>query len=348
MPQKEEKQLDLNIESIIHDILNTIEYQREREIIAKRFGLFMRRETLEQIGESLNITRERVRQLEKSIMANLKYNPHKKLPHMQKIEETFTQILKNLGNVARVKDLGGKLSTINNHVHQARITFLAHLSPKFVIIPADNHHHHGIGLADAHNHQDVKHQVNSIIKYITDVGEPVSAQDIHKNLPDFHSPQHIHALASLSKKLAHFYPHWGLHKWPTVNPKNIRDKIYIVLNKESKPMHFKKIALAIREGEFTRNQVTVQAIHNELIKDSRFVLIGRGIYALSKWGYSKGTVADVIYDILKEAGEPLNRDEIVKRVLQIREVKQTTILLNLQCKPIFQKVTGGKYIIRNK
>ncbi len=49
----------------------TIEREREREIIGRRFGLFDRKETLEQIGEMLGITRERVRQLEKSVLTRL-------------------------------------------------------------------------------------------------------------------------------------------------------------------------------------------------------------------------------------------------------------------------------------
>jgi DNA-directed RNA polymerase delta subunit len=108
-------------------------------------------------------------------------------------------------------------------------------------------------------------------------------------------------------------------------------------------MHFNEIAKAIKDSEFKRKEVTTQAIHNELIKDKRFVLIGRGIYALKEWGYEKGTVADIISKVLKEANEPLHRDEIVKRVLKSRFVKETTILLNLQGKPQFKRVAKATY-----
>jgi DNA-directed RNA polymerase delta subunit len=108
-------------------------------------------------------------------------------------------------------------------------------------------------------------------------------------------------------------------------------------------MHFNEIAKAIKGSEFKRKDVTTQAIHNELIKDGRFVLIGRGIYALKEWGYEKGTVADIITEVLKKAGEPLHRDEIVKRVLKSRQVKETTILLNLQGKQQFKRVAKATY-----
>lgn len=89
--------------------------------------------------------------------------------------------------------------------------------------------------------------------------------------------------------------------------------------------------------------MTTQAIHNELIKDGRFVLIGRGIYALKEWGYSKGTVSDIIAQVLKTAGEPMHRDEIVKKVLEKRQVKETTVLLNLQSKPQFKRTKKATY-----
>src|SRR5665811_1662001 len=103
-----------------------------------------------------------------------------------------------------------------------------------------------------------------------------------------------------------------------------------------------------RDSSFKRKDVTTQAIHNELIKDPRFVLIGRGIYALDTWGFDKGTVSDIIADVLKSSPEPLHRDEIVKRVLKSRQVKETTVLLNLQSKPEFKRVAKATYRLAEK
>ena len=158
----------------------------------------------------------------------------------------------------------------------------------------------------------------------------------------------IEALADISKNVANLHGRWGLVRWPMVNPKNIRDKIYVILHDNKKPMHFSEIADAIKKSDFKRKDVTTQAIHNELIKDSRFVLIGRGIYALKEWGYKRGTVADVIAEVLGKEGGPLHRDEIVRRVLKSRQVKETTILLNLQGKPQFKRVAKATYTLAEK
>ena len=110
-------------------------------------------------------------------------------------------------------------------------------------------------------------------------------------------------------------------------------------------MHFNDIASAISSSKFRKKDVTLQAIHNELIKDPRFVLIGRGIYALRDWGYKKGTVSQIITSILEEAKTPLTREEIVKNVLKVRKVKETTVLLNLQNKKLYQRVDKNTYTV---
>ena len=93
---------------------------------------------------------------------------------------------------------------------------------------------------------------------------------------------------------------------------------------------------------FDSKTINTQAVHNELIRHNGFVLIGRGIYALSEWGYSEGTVSDVIVEILRERGE-LKRDEIIAEVLKRRQVKKITIQLNLKNKPMFQRVGRDVY-----
>jgi hypothetical protein len=86
----------------------------------------------------------------------------------------------------------------------------------------------------------------------------------------------------------------------------------------------------------------VQTVHNELIKDSRFVLVGRGVYALKEWGYEPGQVKDIITKILRENG-PLTQGEILERVSKQRLVKENTILLNLSNKKNFLRDSQGKY-----
>jgi hypothetical protein len=332
------------LEELTKSILSTIEREREREIVARRFGLFDRKETLEQIGELLGITRERVRQLEKAVVTRLKTAAEaKELTNLHDVEAQLAGKLSEMGNVARISDLcNALLDQESTKLDQSRLAFVSELSPGLVVISDNDHFYQSVALKDVHDEKKVQKLVHSIIESIKKIGEPVEIEKVAQEV-GHNNPTHTHALSSTSKHLASLHGKWGLIKWPTVNPKNIRDKIYVILSQHGKHMHFNEISEAIKKSDFKRKDVTTQAIHNELIKDSRFVLIGRGIYALKEWGYKQGTVADIITEVLKEANEPLHRDEIVKRVLKSRYVKETTILLNLQGKDQFKRVAKATY-----
>lgn len=332
----------LDTERLINETLATIDREREREIVSRRFGLFDRKETLEQIGELLGITRERVRQLEKAVVTRLKTAAEQgNLPNIEEVQTALTTQLQGMGNAARVSDLTAAFGEATK-LEQARVAFLARLCPELAVVDEDDYYYYSVAIRSALDEKAVKAGVQTIIESITKAGEPKPIADIAK-AAGMDDVKQAAALASTSKALATLNGRWGLVKWPMVNPKNIRDKIYVILKENGKQMHFNEIAAAIKSSDFKRKDVTTQAIHNELIKDKRFVLIGRGIYALKEWGYSKGTVADVIADVLRDAGEPLHRDEIVKRVLKSRFVKETTILLNLQGKPQFKRVAKATY-----
>ncbi len=334
----------LDIDAAVESVLGVIDQEREREIITRRFGLYDRKETLEQIGELLGITRERVRQLEKAILIRLKIAGEEgKIPAVQTVEKTIIRELSEMGRIATVADLTDVLlKNKSTPLTRARIAFVAALAPRLTVIDENDNYKSAVAVAEVGDEKKIRGKVDEVVAAVKKHGQPLTIEQLHDQL-NYDHPSQVRALASVSKHLSNLKDMWGLNKWPTVNPKNIRDKIYVILAENGKPMHFSEIANSIKDSSFSRKNVTTQAIHNELIKDKRFVLIGRGIYALDSWGYSKGTVADTIADILRKSPEPLHRDEIVKRVLKSRQVKETTILLNLQSKPQFKRVAKATY-----
>ncbi len=339
----------IDLKSGVSEILSVIEQEREREIITRRFGLYDRRETLEQIGELLGITRERVRQLEKAILIRLKIAAENgKIKSISNYDKIIIRQLAEMGRTARIQDLTDTLlGRPTDQKERSHVAFIATLSPNLTVIDENDNYFLSVSIAEYGDEKKIKNEVDEIVKFIKKNGEPLTLEQMHEQL-SYEHPSQIKALASVSKLLAHLKDSWGLVKWPTVNPKNIRDKIYVILAEKNKPMHFSEIAGSIKDSSFKRKDVTTQAIHNELIKDKRFVLIGRGIYALDAWGFSKGTVSDIISDVLRKSSEPLHRDEIVKRVLKSRQVKETTILLNLQSKPQFKRVAKATYSLVEK
>ncbi len=341
--------MDQNAEILkkaISGSLKIIEQDREKEIISRRFGLTGRKETLEQIGEMLSITRERVRQLEKAILIRLQITAEEnQIPELNAAEKLLIRNLTEMGRIAKVSALADKIyGRKATSREQTGIFFIATFSKNLTIIDENDRYFASIGIADYGNSLEVKAKVDEIVKLIKLNKEPMTIDELDEKL-DYEHPDYIKAVASISKLLASLNDRWGLAKWPSVNPKNIRDKIYVILETKKEPMHFSEIAKEIKDSNFKRKNVTVQAIHNELIKDARFILIGRGIYALSSWGYKKGTIADIIKLILGNSDNPLTREEIVKQVLHMRKVKETTVLLNLQNKKLFKKVDKNLYTL---
>ena len=334
----------INLKQAVGNILQVVEQEREKEIIVRRFGLKDRRETLEQIGGFLDITRERVRQLEKAITIRLKIAAEdKKITGLAQSEKTIIRNLIELGRIGRLNDLTDKLlGRESNGIEQSQLAFIAEISSQLTVIDENDNYHYAIGIFDYGDKKEIRARVDEIVNLIKKNKKPITLAELDAQL-DYEHPSHIQALAKVSKKLATLNGLWGLMKWPEVNPKNIKDKIYVILSQTKEPMHFSAINDAIKTGDFKRKDVTKQAVHNELIKDNRFVLIGRGIYALSEWGYKKGTVADVIASVLKNNKDPMGRDEIVKAVLKKRHVKETTVLLNLQSRPEFKRVAKATY-----
>ena len=133
----------------------------------------------------------------------------------------------------------------------------------------------------------------------------------------------------------------GLEKWKILNPKTLKDKAVYIMKKEKVPMHFVDISNKITE--YLGEKVKVNTIHNELIRNEEFVLIGRGLYALKEWGFKSGTVIDVISDIIKKKWEPMSTEDIIKSVLKVREVKKTTIYMNLQNRNVIKRVWRNYY-----
>ncbi len=334
---------DILLKEVVDNMLNCLEQDREREIISRRFGLEGDKETLEQVGQFLGVTRERIRQLEKAILIHLKIKTEEgNISNMDNLEKLIKRHIIDLGDIAVIDELAdlvvGKKATERQ---RSALIFIAEISDNLIIVDDNDSYNLAIGLANSGDKKIFKEKVDLIVKTIKNKKEPLTIEQLDEIL-DFDHPKKIEALAKVSKKLASLNELWGLKKWSIVNPKNIKDKIYIILKQVNKPMHYSEIADRIKNSEFKRRNVTKQAIHNELIKDKRFVLIGRGIYALKEWGYSKGTVSEIIARVLQENG-PMYQDDIVRQVLKRRKVKETTVLLNLQVRKEFKRVAKSTY-----
>ncbi len=322
-----------NYQKICLNLLKNLS-DRQKEVISRRFGLKnYKRETLESIGKSFGITRERVRQIEGD--AILKIKP--KIKEYQKIFRHFVKLLKKSGDLKKedlfLENLGGKN-------YQNQVFFLLTLGKDFQRF-SDTKENYSFWTVNPGSVELFKKTINYLIEKLKEKNHPLTFQEL-KSLVNFSlSSEALESFLEITKQiLKNNEDLFGLEDWPEINPRGIKDKAYLVLKKVKKPLHFTEVANLIPE------KTLPQTVHNEMIKDPRFVLVGRGIYALSEWGYFPGQVKDVIFKILKETEKPLTREEIVEKVLSQRMVKENTILLNLANKKYFLRDSQGKYQIR--
>lgn len=338
--------ITFNPKKVTKDLLSVLP-ERANDVIKKRYGLDTATSgmTLEAIGEIYGITRERVRQIENFSIAAIR-----KSAVFTKNNEIFQELRKHMeefGGIVHEKDFLNHLTS--DKETQNHISFYLELGEDFVKLKEDEEFHHrwtiDTDLGDK-IHKSLKKLYESLSEddLITE-GEMILR--FLDNLKDFVKDVRNDEIAkrwlTISKKVGkNALGEWGVAHSPNIKVRGIRDLAYLILRKHGSPMHFREVAKAIREV-FGKN-ANEATCHNELIKDKRFVLVGRGLYALSKWGYSEGTVKDVINTLLEKNG-PLTKDEILEKVMRERYIKANTVLVNLQNKKHFKRDKDGKYLI---
>lgn len=341
----------MKISQIVNTLVSNLN-SRQKEFLEERFGLKdQKRKTLQELGERHGITRERVRQIEAEGLKAATLN-FKKNSDAQKIVEQAKKFLVSVGGVRKDDELVDELKTLlkDDSANQYNLRFLFEIAGAPLYFSEDDKHN-GFWYADKQTLKKAQAFIEKGVKYFSNKKEDlVFSNKLGKHLAQLASASGISESAAMhyftvSKKFAiNPFFDFGLAHWEEINPKTARAKAYLILKKEAKPLHFTKIADAINKSGFKDKKVYPQTIHNELIKDPRFVLVGRGMYGLKEQGYVPGTAKEVIAKILKNKG-PLDPRQVVKLVSEQRFLKENTILLNLQNKKHFKKLPDGRYHI---
>ena len=346
--------LTATIRGVVGQLLSVLN-TRNKDVISRRFGLKTgKKETLESIGKSYGITRERVRQIEevslKQIRDNLNSGLAAKIKPFVSLAEN---ILEQAGGVAKEEDLFIKFSGVakDSPANAALVLFLS-LDGGLKKFTETEDLDSYWALSEQHA-ESFRKSLDTFTSFIEKEKEPIPESivvDFYKksgaSIKDV-TPAVVASYLSISKNIAkNNFGQVGLVSWPDIRPRGVRDKAFLVLRRDGKPKHFREIAQLINASGFGGRKANVQTVHNELIKDKRFVLVGRGLYGLAEWGYKAGTVKDVIVDLMHSAGKPLHKKEIAAQVLSHRMVKENTIVLNLQDSKTFEKRGDGVYALR--
>lgn len=326
-------------------LVRVVSNDRARDVLMRRHGLTDTGaiETLESVGQSYGITRERVRQIENHALQSIQ-----KSKDYEELADAFNELAETInamGGVVPQDELLAALAPSSKE--QNHVLFLLHVGNDFDRKKDGGEYTHHWYL-DANHAKSVREAIATLYSTLNDQAVMPEDEIIARYKEELAKAQIAEDNAetllrwlSLSKKIARNpLGEWGRATSPSVRVKGMRDFAYLTLKRHGSPMHFSEVAQQVKEL-FGRD-AHVATTHNELIKDPRFVLVGRGLYALAEWGYSKGVVKDVIKDILREHG-PLSRKDIIDRVKRERYVKDNTIAVNLQDTATFEHLQDGTY-----
>ena len=336
-----------NLNSTVFEGLSS----RQTEILTGRFGLGKSGGgmTLAALGAKYGVTRERVRQIEASALAhvNAKISANKELKN---ILEACRKFLKTNGGIITKDKMAAFLKTQKINLSENELSLLISASKAFFIHEEDEKYRSFYYL-DKSTLEKPTRLIQDWISYLGKNKEVVISKKYSEALKTFINNQGAAKAQAVSiigvSKDIHTNPYGdtGLAAWSEIKPSTIRDRIYIVLKKIGKPLHFEDIAKEINKIGFDTREALGATVHNELIKDSRFVLVGRGMYGLSEHGFTPGTAREVIHKILGNTG-PLKPKEVIKQVQHERFLKPNTILVNLQNKDYFERLPDGRYKVR--
>jgi len=344
---------------------------REKDVLVRRNQLLSelaKKETLKEIGDEYNITRERVRQIENEGVKKLLKALKQEKELLNDIEqEVLTYLNRNGGIVLEQYLLDNFISQfdLKHYSQNAALCVLDNLV-EALERQAENDQFHCHWIQKEVDNGHVKEVIDYLVCHLDEKEKPYPSKELmdlltnhdmvqskmdHYNqfLSDHDDIELTHLLEnylSLSKKVEkNILDKWGLSHWPEIKPKKLAEKIYLIFEHADKPLHFSGVADRINEAGFDKKSICAATVHNELIANKDYTLVGRGIYALKSWGYESGTVADVIEKILQGNG-PMSKEEIYEQVLKQRMVNKSTIYLSLINKDKFVKAEGNKFALK--
>ncbi|MFH1388312.1 MAG: HTH domain-containing protein [Patescibacteria group bacterium] len=339
--------MSLDYKKLVFKSLENVLNERTKDIICLRFGINDgQKRTLEWIGQKYGITRERVRQVEEATFSDLKEK--KVITVFKPAFVLIDNFLNKEGGLTKEERLFYSLTGAKSYNQDwGALYFILTLgNPYQRFVESSNFHNIWTNSDNAVN--DANKLVSQLIIKLEEKEEPVILNDIlnhskkiNPNLSDRVISSYVDAAKQIGQNN---FGYFGLIKWPEINPRGAKDKAYIVFKEKKNPMHFREVTEFINKANLGSNVAQPQTVHNELIKDERFILVGRGTYALKEWGYQSGTVKDIIIQILKE-NDSLPKEEILEKVLESRLVKPNTVLINLQNREYFTRNEQGKYLL---
>lgn len=372
-------------EKLIDAFLERCKDKRAIEIMKRRYGLNSgERETLEEIGNSYGITRERIRQIQEKAIKKLRHPMVKEKNQIIELveevlwknhgiisEEEADQLLSNIfKNIpydgSSLLDLLADIGWIQTH----KVGDAPFYSPKFSGLNLSVLMTEIIQLLKSNGNLM---NVESIAKNLSCKTIEVPAQYVSQNAGSettlnrsaynrnytvyeqkdvMSSDKLIHLVSRCCKldprieeRITNHFTLYSLH-----NRRHIWSVLISqILEKEGIPLHFTEIANRVndllREEE---KYLDERKVYSLLIETSIFAHTGvRGMYGLTKWGLRKESTQELAIEFIEKSGFPVHWEQIFFYVSKYKDTRRQSIRNILSNSEKFIKKNDGFYWIKN-
>ncbi|MCL4358435.1 MAG: hypothetical protein M1505_01180 [Patescibacteria group bacterium] len=348
----------LNLSKTVDEVLSGLS-EREGDIIRRRYGLVEPAESLQDIADDYNLTRERIRQIQarslNSISAAIQKNPV--------VNQLNRTAAKQLGPLAlrREASLLQKLKEYyqfnqENNLRASR--FFLRQARQFQIYPEDDNFHAYFSQTEK-NLNLARHILKRLLfKFLEEPTQVWSESKIYNfvlveikkhlnvNPPESEIFGFIRIIKVLGKNP---YSQFGLSNHILISPPSLKEKIRLIFEMEGQPLHFKTIHHKLNQfldfkddflSDHWRKDYSVESIHNQMILDPEVVLAGRGIYALKRWGYYNGETIELLKELVSRARR-IEKEKLWCEVQKAKMISRTTFEIYIRRRDLF-KLNGNE------
>ncbi len=350
----------MKLDSFLKDIFSDLD-NREKEILLRRYGLLDDEETLAEIGQDYNLSRERIRQIQFQALKKIENFLQKHSSWNRFLEET-KEFLKPLGIKKEIKfhqEIKENFKLSDNDLRIYR--FLCLFSKKIYYSPTDENFY-SFYAANEKLYNLARHCLKRIYFSLAEhEGFYPEAKFMSLVIKEFkyhfhHQPNFeelIDFLTILKKLAKNPFGFWGFVDHRFIAPRSLRDKIYFILKLENKPLHYLEIYRKLNqlqkiEDELIpiswRKNYRPNLIKNELIRNDFFSFLGKGVYGLQEWGLTPGSAKDLILEFLKKK-KIIHQEELWHLISSLRPIKKNSFLIYLKEMSLKNKIKIKDYLI---
>ncbi len=277
--------------------------EKDRFVIFGRFGLYGLPKTLQEIADILNVTRERVRQIEARGLLSLKTSYKLGL-----IEDSVIEEFKSYGDSCTFFNA---IDFRNNEYPQdILIELLAKIfSEQYTVINNPRISNQKILCPSGKN---LEEKLLALI-------EELSTANILKKLTSLSVKYGIPVRIILGvKKIVVYEDSVGLETNRNIfYSKTTTGKIYQTMKEYGRPITISEIC--------KRSHLSLNQVRGGVERVTDAVNVGLSTYALKEWGFLGGFISDVAVYYLMEANEPMSSKQLTKLILKQRIVDQRSI-----------------------